>query len=81
MLCSHCGTSEGVQLEDSRTACAAPEITYFDFLLGEDDGLTDSDAIREALDPNKPIPLCRVCLKQHTEFWDAMWEEYYASQG
>lgn len=29
-------------------------------------------------DPNKPVPLCRMCAKEHHDHWDSMWEEYHS---
>ena len=31
--------------------------------------------------PNRDVYLCKDCEEQHTEFWTAMWDEYYNSQG
>lgn len=31
-------------------------------------------------DPNKPIPLCRLCAIEHHEYWDEMWREYYGGR-
>ncbi len=28
-------------------------------------------------DPNRPVPLCRDCAREHHEFWDEMWNGYY----
>lgn len=30
-------------------------------------------------DPNRDIPLCRPCAKQHHEEWDDRWADYYSS--
>jgi len=27
--------------------------------------------------PNAPIPLCRACAKDHHEYWNDMWAQYY----
>lgn len=27
--------------------------------------------------PNKDIPLCRPCAKEHHADWDSMWSDYY----
>lgn len=40
---------------------------HFEGLLGSPD------------DPNRPIPLCRACAKEHHEYWDEMWTEYQRS--
>jgi hypothetical protein len=65
--CSHCGSTEGVELEDSRTSYSH-EPTAWDWIV-------------ETPDPNAPVPLCRVCAVEHHAYWDEMWAEYYASQG
>lgn len=26
--------------------------------------------------PNRPIPLCRLCAKEHHEYWTGMWADY-----
>lgn len=28
-------------------------------------------------DPNRSIPLCRECAKEHHDYWDERWSEYY----
>lgn len=33
--------------------------------------------IPEPPDPNAPVPLCRPCAKDHHEYWDEMWGNYY----
>jgi hypothetical protein len=70
LVCSRCGSTEGVELEDSRTCYQPKPKTYWDHLLGQ-----------EPEDPNKPVPLCRECAEMHHEFWDAQWSEYYNSMG
>jgi hypothetical protein len=60
--CECCGTSEGVELEDSRTC-------YMH-------GTTDDSAE----DPNRQVALCRECAKEHHEYWDSMWADYYAGR-
>lgn len=32
----------------------------------------------EGEDPNRPVALCPECAKFHHEYWDEMWNEYYA---
>lgn len=32
-------------------------------------------------DRNHPIPLCSECADEYREHWQAMWDEYHASQG
>lgn len=27
-------------------------------------------------DPNRPIPLCRLCAEEHHQHWSNMWAEY-----
>lgn len=68
MICIGCGRSEGVQLENSRTAYAR-SYTLWDALLH--DGAIP--------DPNAPVPLCRDCAKEHHEYWNSMWDNYYAA--
>lgn len=31
-------------------------------------------------DPNRNKLLCRHCAKEHHEYWDAMWKDYYSSR-
>jgi len=31
-------------------------------------------------DPNADILLCGVCAEHHHEYWDDMWDEYYATR-
>lgn len=66
--CAQCGATEGVLLEDARTAYVAPERDVYDRL--RDDG--------DPPDPNAPIPLCRACAKAHHAYFDEVWAEYYA---
>ena len=61
--CEYCGITEGVELEDGRTAY------HFE---GEQGSVED---------PNRGQMLCREHARAHHEHWDAMWDEYYASQG
>lgn len=28
--------------------------------------------------PNADVPLCRICAKEHHEYWTDMWRGYYA---
>jgi hypothetical protein len=30
--------------------------------------------------PNKSIHLCRLCAKEHHEYWNDMWDDYYYSR-
>lgn len=65
MKCEHCGSTEGVELEDSRTCYASVERSRYERLCLED-----------PLDPpdlNDPVLLCRECAAMHHEFWDEMW--------
>jgi hypothetical protein len=73
--CERCGTQEGVELEDSRTAYAYESPTAWDRIRAEDGGLTPTPSVLE--DPNKPVNLCRACAKEHHDYWDEMWREYY----
>lgn len=34
-------------------------------------------AREEEPNPNAPIPLCPSCAKEHHEYWDEMWADYY----
>jgi hypothetical protein len=65
-VCQQCGCSNGVELEDSRTNYVEPDYTFWDRLKGKDPE-----------DPNAPIPLCQECAKEHKEYWDEMWANYY----
>jgi len=67
--CVRCGTSEGVKLEDARTAYEQPSPDFFDHLVGV-----------PLPDPNAPVLLCRSCAKEHHEFWDEMWADYYSGR-
>lgn len=62
--CQYCGESEGVQLEDSRTAYDTTPFNRFDRILKLDEP-----------DPNAPIELCRDCAEEHHSYWDEMWAE------
>jgi hypothetical protein len=70
LVCSNCGATEGVQLEDSRT-CYAPIVrTRWQRILEPDPP-----------DPNAPIPYCRPCAKLHHEWWDEEWKIYNSLRG
>lgn len=77
LVCLCCGDSEGVQLEDSRTCyhVETPRLGRYG-RLGLDDPLNDDPP--PPSDPNAPIPLCRGCAKDHHDYWDERWAEYYA---
>lgn len=68
-VCEQCGSTEGVQYEDSRTAYPEAELTRFHVILGE---FPES--------PNRDIAYCRECAKLHHEYWDACWAEYNSSR-
>jgi hypothetical protein len=59
MQCMSCGSTEDVELENSRTCY------HFE------------GNIHSLDNPNRPIPLCRECAKEHHEYWDGMWADYY----
>ena len=31
-------------------------------------------------DPNADVPLCRPCAEEHHDYWNEMWNEYYAGR-
>lgn len=31
-------------------------------------------------DPNRGIAYCRPCAKEHHEYWDSMWADYYSGR-
>jgi hypothetical protein len=66
-VCTRCGTTNGVELEDSRTAYSQPDLDIFDRLMLDGEPPPD---------PNAPVLLCRPCAKEHHEYWDEMWDEY-----
>lgn len=70
MVCHYCGSSEKVQLENSRTAYSREPYTLWMALIYDD---------KEVPDPNAPIPLCRNCAVEHHQHWDSMWQDYYAT--
>lgn len=69
MKCEYCGATEGVQLEDSRTAYDTTPFDRFDRINKLDEP-----------DPNAPVLLCRDCAADHHAYWDEMWKDYYASR-
>lgn len=73
MKCERCGTTRGVELEDSRTAYPAETLSRWERLT-LDNPLSPPD-------PNAPVPLCRECAKKHHEYWDEMWDMYGSMQG
>lgn len=74
MKCLGCDSTEGVQLEDSRTHYDLGPVTRYQRLM-LDDPLND-----ERPNPNAPIPLCRDCAAEHHSQWDERWDEFYASR-
>jgi hypothetical protein len=64
--CLRCGTTEGVELESSRTMYPTEPPTWLE-------RVADIET-----DPNAPIPLCRECAEEHHDHWNGMWAEYYA---
>lgn len=82
MRCKWCDSEEGVELESARTAYA--RIPAIEVIPEEEKALL-SDSMRRYFEKkmvdnpsNAPVPLCRPCAKEHHEYWDGMWEEYYA---
>lgn len=71
MKCEVCGATEGVQLEGSRTCYPIEE-------PGRYKRLVSGDSLASPPDPNAPIALCRDCAKDHHEFWDEQWQNYYS---
>ena len=63
--CSHCGSTEGVELESSRTAYSTSPTDRFDRIRKLDEP-----------DPNAPIFLCRSCAEEHHSYWNDMWAQY-----
>lgn len=56
--CLGCSTTNGVEMENSRT--------QYHWEGDWDD----------PENPNRPIPLCRLCAAEHHLHWDYMWAEY-----
>jgi hypothetical protein len=71
--CERCGTTEGVDVRSSRTMYPAPRLSSWERMLLDDEGLG------EPPDPNAPPWLCPECAKEHDEYWDEMWSDYYRS--
>ena len=73
--CEHCGGTEGLQWEDSRTQYDTTPLeghwTRFDRILRD---------IDPPEDPNRPRLLCRPCAEEHHSYWTEMWNEYYRSR-
>jgi len=67
--CERCGSTEGVELEDSRTAYVEPDYSLWIAVMYDD----------KPPDPNAPSPLCRECAREHHAYWDEQWAEYYAT--
>ena len=68
-VCEQCGRTEGVEAEDSRTNYPEPILDIWDRLL-----LDGADPPS----PNDPLFLCRDCAKEHHEYFDEVYKEYYA---
>jgi hypothetical protein len=34
----------------------------------------------EGKNPNRDVLLCPLCAREHHEYWDEMWREYYADK-
>lgn len=71
--CERCGKTGGVRLEDARTNYVREPPTVWQRIQAADGGLTPSMMD----DPNKPLALCRACAKEHHDYWDERWNEYY----
>jgi hypothetical protein len=68
LTCLRCGSTEDVQLECSRTCYDTSRVrTRYERIM-----------VPETPEPNAPIPLCRPCAKEHHEYWDDVWTEYYS---
>lgn len=74
LTCGCCGTTENVNLEDSRTAYEPETPSRYQRLMF-DDPLNDDPP-----DPNAPIPLCIDCAVNHHYYWDDRWQEFYNSR-
>ncbi len=72
--CEYCGATEGVQLEDSRTAYDTSRLDTATRL----ERIADRDDPPE--DPNRPVWLCRPCAEDHHSYWDEMWAMYYSDR-
>jgi hypothetical protein len=71
--CEHCGATEGVELEGSRTLYPFEGQPIY-----IRDVLKNPDILKRSADPNKPVYLCRACAKAHHEHWDELWADYHA---
>jgi hypothetical protein len=74
MQCECCGSTEGVELESSRTAYDPGPMTRYQWLQ-LDDPLNGKQP-----DPNVPLQLCRDCAAEHHAQWDQAWQEFYNSR-
>ena len=68
-VCAHCGATDGVQLEPSRTIYhyEIPPPNVWDHLLERKPDLPP--------DPNADVWLCRECAEEHHRYWDDMWDQ------
>ncbi len=68
-VCDNCGSRESIEMTPSHTAYEEPVPNRFDRALEE-----------RPLSRNRPTPLCPGCAKDHNEYWDEMWKDYYGSR-
>jgi len=78
--CDACGSTDGVKLEDSRTAYEPKDLTRYDRLQA-DDPLNPPSHLERFVAANPRIPYCRRCAEEHHAFWDEQWAELYATRG
>ena len=85
LVCEHCGASEGVLWEDSRTAYHTPKVRdqphsiWRQLLINV--GCGDEFVDPEDEHRNRPQAYCRDCAEEHHAYWDDMWDEYYSGRG
>jgi hypothetical protein len=63
-VCDRCGSAEGVQWEDGRSAYHVDETVWHQLLVNIDE---------EPPDPNRAMPYCRDCAEDWHRYWDEMW--------
>jgi len=80
LVCARCGSTEGVEMESSRTAYEPEDFTRYTLLL-LDDPLDPPDRLARLCAANPDIPYCRECAVEHHGWWDEEWAGVYASQG
>lgn len=67
-ICSHCKSTENVQMCKSMTNYYQEPDTRYQRAVGE-----------RTPDPNRDIPLCPMCTEEYQVYWSSMWAEYYSS--